>query len=136
MNAAETVPLRRTLYAVLIAVVAGMLGGRILSVDRVYEPALFRASAPPAGDEGRVGPYSPRRPWPATRPEPMPTFGSNDRARWATIRALVDQGTYAVGHRETDPKTGTYRDTGIVTEDGWQTIDKVLRPDTQDFYAS
>jgi hypothetical protein len=136
MNAAETVPLRRTLYAVLIAVVAGMLGGRILSVDRVYEPDLFRASAPPAGDEGRFGPYSARRPWPATRPEPMPTFGSNDRARWATIRALVDQGTYAVGHRETDPETGKYRDTGIVTEDGWQTIDKVLRPDTQDFYAS
>src|SRR5204862_7693207 len=31
---------------------------------------------------------------------------------------------------------GTYHDIGLVTRDGWQTIDKVLRPDTQEFYSS
>ncbi len=30
----------------------------------------------------------------------MPTFGSNDRSRWATVRALVDNGTYEIGYRD------------------------------------
>ena len=30
----------------------------------------------------------------------MPTFSSNDRSRWATIRALVHDHTYAVGERD------------------------------------
>jgi hypothetical protein len=72
------------------------------------------------------------------RPTPTPTFGSNDRSRWATVRALVDEGTYAIGRR--DPALATpknpYGDTGIAEEDGWQTIDKVLRPDTQTFFSS
>jgi hypothetical protein len=64
------------------------------------------------------------------------TQGDNDRSRWDTVRALVDDGTYAIGHRETDPATGKYVDRGIIAEDGWKTIDKVLRPDTQEFYSS
>jgi hypothetical protein len=50
---------------------------------------------------------------------------------------LVDNGTYVIGHREfTGPNDNDFRDSGIITEDGWRTIDKVLRPDTHDFYSS
>ncbi len=72
------------------------------------------------------------------RSNPAPTFGGNDRSRWATVRALVDEGTYAIGRR--DPalvaEKNKYGDIGIMEEDGWQTIDKVLIPETQTFYSS
>lgn len=97
----------------------------------------------------------------------MPTFSSNDRSRWATVRALVDEGTYVVGKRDRktlyatavlplaaqdglqaaalhnagyylrtrrDAETGN--NTGIIFEDGWGSVDKVLRPGTQEFYSS
>jgi hypothetical protein len=64
------------------------------------------------------------------------SLGDNDRSRWATVRALVDHGTYVIGHRDRNPRTGQYCDRGIITEKGWETVDKVLRPDTQDFYSS
>ena len=88
------------------------------------------------------------------------THGSNDRSRWATVRALVDNQTYVVGQRDrggaakftaiigagatatTMPTIAsaaaaaivaasarTYEDTGIVFEDGWKTVDKVLDPE-------
>ena len=42
-----------------------------------------------------------RRPvWPSTRPDANAMFGSNDRSRWATIRALVHDHTYVIGKRE------------------------------------
>jgi hypothetical protein len=67
-----------------------------------------------------------------------PTLGDNDRSRWDTIRALVDDGTYAIGRR--DPTLATkenpHGDVGIIAEDDWKTIDKVLRPDNQTFYSS
>jgi hypothetical protein len=92
----------------------------------------------------------------------MPTFSSNDRSRWATVRALVDQGTYAVGQR--DPRVtrtsavallapvepisiaavavAGYQvrtndaDTGVIFEDGYKSVDKVLNADTQEYYSS
>src|SRR5947209_4983251 len=68
---------------------------------------------------------------------PMATFADNDRSRWGTVRALVDHGTYAIGRRTPQRRAdGKPIDEGIVTEDGWQTIDKVLRPDNQSFYSS
>jgi hypothetical protein len=120
---------RRFAYVLLITVAAAMIGGRILGIGRVYEPYLFRSP----------GDSSDQRPdWPATRPAPMTTLGANDRSRWDTIRALVDNGTYAIGYR--DPASASsenrYGDQGIDQEDGWQTIDKVLRPDDQKFYSS
>jgi hypothetical protein len=126
-TSANSIPLRRLVYTLLITLLVGSVGGRILSVARVYEPYLSRDEADPKDQRGR---------WPATRPEPMPTHGDNDRSRWDTVRALVDNGTYAIGHRDRDPATGTFKDSGVVSEDGWRTIDKVLRPDTQDFYSS
>jgi hypothetical protein len=145
-------------YTLLITVAAAALAGRILAVARVYEPWLSRPDPRPAvaAELGLLGagnsqevaallaagqpawspidPDEPRGVWPATRPEPMPTLGDNDRSRWDTVRALVDHGTYAIGHR--DLEDGGYHDRGIITEDGWRTIDKVLNPATLDFYSS
>jgi hypothetical protein len=64
------------------------------------------------------------------------TMGDNDRSRWDTVRALVDDGTYVIGHRDIDPASREYVDRGIITEDGWKTIDKVLHPETHAFYSS
>lgn len=62
------------------------------------------------------------------------TLGSNDRSRWCTIRALVDNGTYEIGRRDYTGE-GMYRDSGITTENGWGTIDKFLHPGTHAFYS-
>ncbi|HXG09515.1 MAG TPA: hypothetical protein VNK04_06970 [Gemmataceae bacterium] len=159
---ADPIPLRRLIYALLIIVALADVLGRILSVANVYEPHLHRSDpgrsaaaillplaavrAPEAAvllAAGQtvwedIGPDEPARLWPSTRPEPMPTLGGNDRSRWATIRALVDHGTYAIGHRRLlspgDPTQ--YVDEGITTEDGWRTLDKVLHPERQEFYSS
>jgi hypothetical protein len=85
---------RRFACAVLITVAVGSAAGRVLSTQRVFEPNLHLPPGEPY-DETR-----PKRPWPKERPEPpMPTFSSNDRSRWATVRSLVDDGTYVVGRR-------------------------------------
>jgi hypothetical protein len=151
MNADPT--LRRRVYALVLTVAAGTLAGRILGVELVYEPSLHR-------DEQSPSPG--KRVWPKSRPLPMPTFSSNDRSRWATVRSLVEQGTYVVGRRERGSvlvsalatlvardglqaavltEAGWWvrvkkSDTGLVTQDGWETVDKVLKPDTLEFYSS
>lgn len=90
---AEADSLRRWVYHLVIAIAFAIACGRIASVQRVYEPAFHR-DPEKAGD---------RRPiWPTTRPDSNSMFGSNDRARWATIRALVHDGTYVVGKRNPD----------------------------------
>lgn len=48
---------------------------------------------------------------------PTPFFSANDRSRWATIRALVDEGTYAVDRVVFDSQGRPVR--------GWHTIDLV-----------
>jgi hypothetical protein len=115
---------RRQVYVLLIAVAAAMALGRILSAQLIYEPSL---SEPWPND-----PEHYRRPWPAVPPRPMPTFSSNDRSRWAAVRALVDEGTWVIGRR--DRQTG--KDSGIIFEDGWQSVDKMLNPDTLEFYST
>ena len=42
------------------------------------------------------------------RPDPSATHGDNDRSRWDTIRALVEDGTYAIGKREITEIRKTY----------------------------
>jgi hypothetical protein len=129
MNPDPTASLRRSVYALLIVTAVCSAAGRVLSVERVYEPSLYRAENDP---------NSPRPYWPRTRPDPMPTLRSNDRSRWATVRALVDDGTYAIGHR--DPKKegpdNKYGDVGIIREASWDTVDKVLSPTTKEFFSS
>src|SRR5437763_15572963 len=86
----EPVSSRRLVYGLLIALAAGLTAGRIASAERLYEPSVHRGA----------GQDVPRPAWPATRPEPWPTFSSNDRSRWAAVRALVDEGTFVIGRRD------------------------------------
>ncbi len=139
---------RRSIYLLIITLAVGLGLGRILSAQRIYEPNFHPKTGKPF--------------WPTTRPNPMPTFGSNDRARWATVRNLVDEGTYAVGTRDRILVTAnillplgntsdsfqlaaqmqvaahrhTQIDDGIIFQDGWQTIDRVLHPTKLEFYSS
>jgi hypothetical protein len=121
--------LRRTVYALLIVLAAAAAAGRILAAGRVYEPWLSR-------DERN--PDDRRSLWPRARPAPMPTFSSNDRSRWATVRALVDEGTYAIGRRDPSAPGGVnqYGDRGIIFEDGYESVDKALHPQRQIFYST
>lgn len=95
MGAQDNQTLRQWCYTVLIALAAGQIAGRILSAEYVLEPSLHRP-AELVGD--------PRRPWPSNPPPALPFFSSNDRSRWATIRALVEEGTYSVGYRMEYPQ--------------------------------
>lgn len=159
---ADASSLRRAVYFLLVTLAVGMAAGRILAATALFDPATFR-------DPG--DPDDKRRAWPDKRPRPVPTFGSNDRSRWATVRALVDEGHYHVGrraldyHGELDVQNGltllsavsplaaqdgvqlvaflaqghqlrTSRDEGIIFEDGWTSVDKVLHPTEQKFYSS
>ena len=121
--------LRNFVYALMITVAAGSVAARVVGVTEVYEPYRYREP----GDTTASKPT-----WPALRPTPTPTLGGNDRSRWATVRALVDHGTYVIGHREDALRTpqNPYGDTGIMAEPGWKTFDMVQRPDTGDFYSS
>jgi hypothetical protein len=124
----EPMPTRRLAYRLVIVVAAGTLAGRILAVERVYEPSIARTAADPESGWSQL--------WPATKPEPTPTFSSNDRSRWATVRALVDEGHYWIGYREFH-SDGAYSDHGfVITEPAWFTIDKVLDPSSGKFYSS
>jgi hypothetical protein len=151
----DTAQLRRWIYHLIIAIAFAIACGRIVSVQRVYEPAFYPNAAK----------------WPKARPDSNAMFGSNDRARWATMRALVHDGTYVIGKREPDvvwqsavalfasangieaaavaqagydvrtdvanPRVHN----GIIFKDkekehGWATIDRVMNPDTLEFYSS
>jgi hypothetical protein len=65
-------------------------------------------------------------------------FSSNDKSRWATVRALVHDKTYAIGKRTfPDPQNpSAYVDVGIVADPAYRGTDVVLNPDTNAFYSS
>lgn len=122
---------RRQAYLLLIAVAVGVAGAKVVGAENVFEPSRYKA--PTADGYGS----EPKRAWPSTRPVPSPLFGSNDRSRWATIRALVDDGTYVVGRRENHASKADYVDRGLVFENrDYETLDKVMNPDTGEFYSS
>jgi hypothetical protein len=124
------IELRRLVYTLLIVVAVATAVGRVLSTERVYEPHL----APPPGvtNDARY------QAWPAAPPRAVPTFGSNDRSRWDTVRALVDDGTFAIGYHDESLVSPDNLEgiRGIASEDGWKTIDKVLHPERQVFLSS
>jgi hypothetical protein len=132
----STASLRRTCYAILTVVAVALAAGRIAGVENLYEPSRYKPAAGKFGAD-RVPLAVPARAWPAERPEPTPMFSSNDRSRWATVRALVDHGTFAVGRRinfrETQPP---FQDEGIIFEGGWEAVDKVMDPNTGLFYST
>ena len=87
----------------------------------------------------RASSFPPPERWPKEAPSPWPTYSSNDRARWATVKALVEEGTFAIGERvpEPDPvKRTPYTDQGIAFTDGFGSVDKVLHPERQQFYST
>jgi hypothetical protein len=158
MIPAEPAPPRRRVYALLIAVAAASVAGRIGSTSLLPEPELHTDKRTPQDQ---------RRQWPAQRPRPMPTFSSNDRSRWATIRALVDgdpdtgERGFAVGRRDRKSillsaatplaasgpleaaalATAGYSarvrsDRGVIFLDGYQSVDKVLHPRKLEFFSS
>ncbi len=158
LTSADTAQLRRWVYWMMILIAFSINCGRILSVQRVFEPAFHRDADM----------RSNRKTWPATLPDDNAMFGSNDRARWATIRSLVHDGTYVIGTRdltlsavalfgETDPikavviyqagadfrtdVSNPLSHRGIIftpglKEHGWATIDRVMNPQTLEFYSS
>jgi hypothetical protein len=92
--------LRRGVYLLLIAVSVGSMVGRIFSVNAV--------------DTIRLEKYlkdQKRSDWQKQRP----FLSSNDRSRWATVRSLVELGTYQIDK--------------IVSQPNWDTIDMVKHDD-------
>ncbi|QGJ72083.1 Hypothetical protein PBC10988_37980 [Planctomycetales bacterium 10988] len=84
------------IYWILIAISLGQMSGRLLAVNDVsssqLEVYLHRA--------GRTNLVLQR-----------PFLSANDRSRWITIRALVEEGTYKIDN--------------IIQQSGWDTIDMV-----------
>jgi hypothetical protein len=128
---------RRSVYLLLTAVAVAAAAARVFGAEVVPEPSRYTPTEP--GGYSAVPPDPPRY-WPKERPEPMPAYSSNDKSRWATVRALVDDRTYVIGHRvsphRTDPRK-KYEDVGIIENGkGYDTIDKVMNPETKKFYSS
>ncbi|MBA4187090.1 MAG: hypothetical protein C0467_03645 [Planctomycetaceae bacterium] len=138
-DASET---RRSVYLLLTAVAVAVAAARVLAAENLLEPSRY---TPPA-DGYSANPPDPPRKWPATRPDPTPMLSSNDKSRFATIRALVDEKTYSIGKRVypdgQNPKVFT--DEGIIAEPQYKSLDIVLRPlgpdasgpQSREFYSS
>src|SRR5579872_3058825 len=141
---ADSTELRRSVYLILTAVAVAIAMAKVVGAENVLEPSRYKA---PESKEGVKGyGLEKDRAWPSERPDPTPMYSSNDKSRWATIRCLVDEGTYVIGKRVypdgSDPKT--FKDQGVVTEPQYKSLDIVLRPlgsdaegtQTREFYSS
>lgn len=62
-------PNLRSIALLMIVAAVAMGAARLCSTQLLNEPSVHMGEGNPKG-----------RPWPTTRPLPMPTFGSNDRA--------------------------------------------------------
>ena len=134
MTPDPTAELRRGFYLLLTMLGVAVCVAKIAGAENVFEPSRYQ---PPTGASyGADREAPPQRLWPPTRPEPTPMFGSNDRSRFATVKALVEDGTYVVGRRENFRSTTDYRDSGVIFDDGYQSLDKVMDPKTGEFYSS
>jgi hypothetical protein len=135
MASSDSSSLRQSCYLVLMTLAIGIASAKVIGVETVYEPSRY--TPPNAGDYGEGFPNEQTRKWPMVRPDPSPMFSSNDRSRWATIRALVENQTYQIGQRTNfDDTIGPWDDHGIIFESGYDSLDKVMDPDTGRFYSS
>ena len=135
---------RRSVYLILMTVALAISTAKIVGAENVLEPSRYKSPVSKEGTKGYGSELD--REWPSERPDPTPMFSSNDKSRWATIRCLVDEGTYVIGRRVypdgNDPKT--FKDEGVVTEPQYRSLDIVLRPlggdaagpQTREFYSS
>jgi hypothetical protein len=129
--AAEGSELRRSAFLLLTAAAVAIAAAKTVGAEYVLEPSRYKPA-----EKGGYG-YELDRPWPDKRPEPTPTFSSNDKSRWATVHALVHNKTYVIGKRVYDEKDPTkYHDEGVVTDPAYKSTDVVLNPDTKEFYSS
>ena len=126
---------RKSAYALITWVAVFIAVAKIVGAENVFAPSRY---APKTEDDyGYDHPNKTSRGWPSSRPEPTMMFSSNDKSRWATIRALVDEGTYIIGHRTNFTDTqGPWDDRGIIFEKKFDSLDKVMDPETGHFYSS
>jgi hypothetical protein len=130
-----TASLRKSVYLLIGTVGVAVMIAKIVGAENVYEPSRYAPATEANFGFDREG--KPTRTWPTTRPEPSMTFSSNDRSRWATIKALVDNGTYEIGRRSNFESTNPpFEDKGIIFDDGFQSLDKVMNPATGVYYSS
>jgi hypothetical protein len=127
---------RRAIYAILITLAAGNMIGRILAVNSVdmirLEQNLIDRELKPRVDKQIAELTAAGTPFDRTEIEAVvreelandpkirkqrPFLSANDRSRWATIRSLVEHGTYAID--------------GIIVEPNWDTIDMVQHKDAE-----
>ena len=130
--AADASDIRRSAFLLLTAAAVAIAAAKTVGGENVYEPSRYKPA-----EKGGYG-YEPDRPWPSSRPDPVPTFSSNDKSRWATVRALVHDKTYVIGKRTyPDPNNPkVYKDEGIAADSAFRSTDVVLNPDTNEFYSS
>ncbi len=136
MTTDATSGLRLTIYWLIGIASVAMAFGRLCGAENLYEPSRY---APPAAESygaGRPRAVTPARVWPTVRPEPTLMFSSNDRSRWATVKALVENRTYVVGTRTKIASEPGYVDEGVIFGEGYKSLDKVLNPATLEFYSS
>jgi hypothetical protein len=132
-----TASLRRQLYTLIITVVGFVLLAKIVGAENLPEPSRHRPPNPDSYGADRPAEHIPPRDWPTVRPDATPMFGSNDRSRWATIRALVDNGTYVIGRRVNfTVKSPPFEDTGILFENSYRSLDVVMNRQTGEYYSS
>ena len=125
--------LRRSVYALLIALSTGAMLGRILAVDTVDAGRLERHLEQEISKErvkkehdlkakglsqeavdAKLAPYDER----LKRAElSRPFLSANDRSRWCTVRALVEPEMRVPG--------APYAIDRVIQENGWDTIDMV-----------
>ena len=140
----DNAEVRKTVYLIFGAVAVAIAAAKVVGAENVLEPSRYK---PPIGKDGTPAYGSEKyREWPKERPDPTPMFSSNDKSRWATVRCLVDDGTYSIGRRiypdGSDPTKFT--DEGVVAEPQYKSLDIVLRPlgdnaagpQTREFYSS
>ena len=133
-NSDSQASLRRTVYFLLIALSTGAMLGRILAVDSVDKIALedsllkkisrqiqakrqdlMQQGFPAATVEAKLVKYEKDLQNRATLRRPF--LSANDRSRWCTLRALVEEEMRVPG--------APYAIEKVIQEPGWDTIDMV-----------
>lgn len=121
--------LRCAVYGILIAIAVGGAVGRILAVNSVDKVGLEKylfdravedekkklVAAGKTGAELEAALAAHRAKVEVARRQQRPFLSGNDRSRWATVRALVEHGTYQIDD--------------VIQEPGWDTIDMVKHDD-------
>jgi hypothetical protein len=127
---ADAPDLRRSVYLLLGAAAVAIAAAKVVGAENVVEPSRYKTPTTDDYGSGRVD-------WPKERPEPTPSYSSNDKSRWATVKALVEHSTYAIGTRTFDPSDPThFADEGIKTQPAYKSLDIVLKPPTDEEKAA